>query len=207
MFNSYRGSFRNSSRLLFTLLLSLVFCSTALAEKSPQAIVFLVDKSRSMSEGKKLDTVKQSLIKVFADLSPKDEVAIIGFDSNPFLVLRMQSVAQSSSLIEKRVNTLLPVGRTNLLPSLDLALRELQRSNNKPKRLFLITDGKVSSRDAVMMMVDKITKEGITLSVLCIGLESDLAFLREIAIKGKGSFYQVANSSGIPKAFKSELSQ
>ena len=104
--------------------------------REPVAIGILVDSSGSMA--RKLPQTKIALGQFVDDLDPPDEIFLVAFSSEPFL---LQPSTTDHALIKLRLSLLYAQGETAIFDSLYDATVTLNSACEHRKALFLITDG------------------------------------------------------------------
>ena len=94
------------------------------AMKPPQrherkrALVLIIDKSGSMGRNDKLEYAKAAALTVSKTLSDSDLISVIGFDSQPFVVIPLESVGNSRPYFDELISRLKARGTTYLMPAL-----------------------------------------------------------------------------------------
>ena len=68
-------------------------------------------------------------------------IGVIGFDSQPFVVIPLQTVAQSRPYFDQMIDRLSAHGQTYLMPALQEAERTLGDSGAQVKHVVILTDG------------------------------------------------------------------
>jgi Ca-activated chloride channel homolog len=171
------------------------------------ALQLIIDKSRSMAESRKLDYAKEAAIEAVKKLNEDDYIGVMGFDKDPFVVIRMSRVATVREQAEKMISLLVPVGVTRLLGSLDEARIALDRVNAGRKHMFILTDGEITDAPAnyYYQMIKELRMRGITVSTVMLGAESDETMLKEMANLGGGAFYQTIDPRSLPKIFVADI--
>jgi Ca-activated chloride channel family protein len=170
------------------------------------AVSLIIDKSRSMADERKLDFTKEAAKEVVRNLKDEDFIGVIGFDSSPFEVVRMGQLAQIRSQALERIGRLFPAQKTNLFPAMDEGRRRLQSVQSGRKHMIILTDGKIPDADqSYLELVKEMRINGITVSTVLVGSDNDFGFLRDLAQKGGGSFYQTADPSSIPRIFLQDV--
>src|SRR5690606_39249101 len=106
-------------------------------------VALVLDKSGSMSSGRKIEFAKEASREVVQNLKDDDYITVIGFDQTPFTVVKLGRLGQIRAHALERITRLFPAGRTNLLPSLDEARRELLRADAGRKHVIILTDGRI----------------------------------------------------------------
>lgn len=170
------------------------------------AVTLLLDKSRSMSEEDKISYAQEAARAVIENLKDDDFIEVIGFDSAPFVVVKMAQLREARRSAADRVSRLIPAGRTNPLPAMDEARRSMSKTDAGRKHVILLTDGKIpEAGDFYNQLVGKMRSEGVTFSTVLLGNETDTRQLKEIANAGGGSFYQTADARSLPKIFLKDV--
>jgi Ca-activated chloride channel family protein len=174
-----------------------------------RALVLVIDKSGSMGRNNKLSYAKAAAETVLKTLKPNDLISVIGFDSQPFVVVPLATVAQSRSYFDKMVNRLVAHGTTYLLPALQEAERTLTRSGAQIQHVVIITDGETGGTPAMYYdLVSRMHREGgATISTIAIGREANIALLQSISKYGGGAFYQTDSPSNLPELFVEDFRQ
>jgi Ca-activated chloride channel family protein len=174
-----------------------------------RALVLVIDKSGSMGRNDKLTYAKAAAETVLKTLKPNDLISVIGFDSQPFVVVPLATVAQSRSYFDTMVNRLVAHGTTYLLPALQEAERTLVRSGAQIQHVVIITDGETGGTPAMYYdLVSRMHREGgATISTIAIGREANLALLQSISRYGGGAFYQTDSPSNLPQLFVEDFRQ
>lgn len=170
------------------------------------AMMLVIDKSGSMTSGmggiSKLDLAKEAAVRTLDSLRDKDEIGVIAFDDTVYKVVERVKV-QDRNKIKGDIGTIRPGGGTSILPALEEAYDSLKKSNTKIKHIILLTDGQAEG-GGFDELVSKIKKDGITVSSVAVGSDSDVELLQRIAKNGGGRFYFTDESSSIPKIFAKE---
>lgn len=170
------------------------------------AVSLVLDKSRSMAVDDRMYYAKEAAGAVVRALKDDDLVEIIGFDSAPFVVVKLSPLAQVRSTALDRVNRLFPAGRTNLLPALHEAKRSFAKVQAGRKHMIVLTDGKLPEAGAYYSeMIGQLRADGVTLSTVLVGSESDTRQLREMAQQGGGSFHQTVSPQSLAKIFIDDI--
>jgi Ca-activated chloride channel family protein len=174
-----------------------------------RALVLVIDKSGSMGRNNKLSYAKAAAETVLKTLKPNDLISVIGFDSQPFVVVPMATVAQSRPYFDTMVNRLVAHGTTYLLPALQEAERTLARSGAQIQHVVIITDGETGGTPAMYYdLVSRMHREGgATISTIAIGREANLALLQSISKYGGGASYQTDSPSNLPQLFVEDFRQ
>src|SRR5205085_1609053 len=144
------------------------------------AVQLLIDKSKSMAEGNKINFAKEAAVKIVDNLKDEDYIGVLGFDTNPFVVIRLSQVASVRTEAERRISLLYPNKGTSLVASLDEARRDLVRVSAGRKHMLILTDGEITDapKQYYYELVKQIRLLGITISTVMVGSEGDESMLK-----------------------------
>lgn len=162
--------------------------------RSPQAIVFLVDRSGSMGGGR-LELVKQTIGEMVGQLDTSDYLAIVSFDTAIETHLPMQQVGQlDSAQLRRDLASLEPRGGTNIELGYRHGLAEAARApSGVETKLVLLSDGHANSgiKDPVQLgqLAAFATEHLVTSSTIGIGTGFDETILASIAGAGQGNHF------------------
>lgn len=172
-------------------------------KEKKRALILVIDKSGSMGRNDKLTYAKAAAETVTKSLKDSDLISVIGFDSQPFVVIPLQSVAQSRPYIDQMINRLSAHGTTYLIPALREAERALASSGAQNQHVVIITDGETGGTSE--MYYDLVSRmhhdSGATISTIAIGREANVDLLQSIAKYGGGAYYQTDSPKNLPQLF------
>ena len=103
---------------------------------SPRSIVIAIDTSGSMTP--KLPTVRREFGKLLRRLNPCDQVALVAFNSRPFMLQRLTT---NHKIVEERLTLLYASGRTAIYDTVDQAMNILSHAKYRDRALVIVTDG------------------------------------------------------------------
>ena len=168
-----------------------------------RALILIIDKSGSMGRNDKLKYAKAAAETVTEALKPSDLVSVIGFDSQPFVVVPLEPLAKSRPYLDQMINRLVAHGTTYMLPALQEAERTLAHSGAQIQHVVILTDGETGGTPAMYYdLVSRMHHEGgATISAIAIGREANLNLLESIAKFGGGAFYQTDSPKNLPELF------
>ena len=174
-----------------------------------RALVLIIDKSGSMGRNDKLEYAKAAARTVTKTLSDNDLIGVIGFDSQPFVVIPLESVGQSRPYFSELIDRLKARGTTFLLPALEEAERTLAQSGAAIKHVVILTDGETGGTAAMYYdLVSSMHRDGgVTISTIAIGREANLGLLESISKYGGGGFYQTDSAANLPQLFLEDVRQ
>jgi Mg-chelatase subunit ChlD len=174
-----------------------------------RALVLIIDKSGSMGRHDKLTYAKMAAKTVLKTLKGNDLVSVIGFDVQPFVVVRLEPLDQIRPYFSQLVDRLKAQGRTYLLPALEEAARTLAQSGAAIKHVVILTDGETGGTPE--MYYDLVStmrhQTGTTISTIAIGREANLRLLQAISKYGGGGSYQTDSPENLPELFVEDVQQ
>lgn len=169
-------------------------------------VALVIDKSGSMSQSAKLDYAKEAAEETIRNLKDDDFVTVVGFDDAPFVVIKASRVGDIRYEAAERVGRLFAAGRTNLLPAIDEARRNLARTPAGRRHIIVLTDGRLPDEGPFYLELTKeLRMAGFTLSTVLLGSDTDYQFLKDLADVGGGGFYQTNDARNLPRIFLQDL--
>ena len=179
-------------------------------DRPPANLVFLMDVSGSMAAEDKLPLVKTALSGLAGELGPQDKVSIVVYAGAAGLVLQPTNDVRQ---IRRALQELDAGGSTAGGAGIKLAYNIAEDNFIKGgvNRVILATDGDfnvgVSSRDALVEMIEKNRDRGITLTTLGFGQGNyNEAMMEQIANKGNGNYAYIDNALEAKKVLGDEMS-
>ncbi len=174
-----------------------------------RALVLVIDKSGSMGRNDKLEYAKAAALTVTKTLSDSDLISVIGFDSQPFVVIPLETVGSSRPYFSELIDRLKARGTTFLMPALEEADRTLATSGAAIKHVVILTDGETGGTAAMYYdLVSTMHHDGgVTISTIAVGREANLNLLQSIAQYGGGGFYQTDSPANLPQLFLEDVRQ
>lgn len=171
------------------------------------AVQLLLDKSRSMADGNRIDFAKEAAIEVVDNLKDEDYLGVMGFDVNPFVVIRLARLSEIRSEATRRIGLLYPNKGTSVVAAIDEGRRDLVRVNAGRKHMLILTDGEITDapKHYYYEMIKQVRLLGITVSTVMLGSEGDQSMLQQMADLGGGAFYRTTDARALPKIFISDL--
>lgn len=156
-------------------------------DRLPREIVFVLDRSGSMG-GASIEQVQAALMLALARLRPADHFNIIRFNHTTDRLFEGAQPADSRNLATARryVDAIRADGGTEMLPALELALDEGERSDRLRQVIFL-TDGAVG-HEARLFGAIRARLGDSRLFTIGIGSAPNSHFMREAARLGRGTF-------------------
>jgi Ca-activated chloride channel family protein len=108
------------------------------ARELPARVLLLVDGSGSMGETSKMTSVRRAAERVLFALRPDDQIALAGFDSRYFGLVRF---TRDREAVRRALATVEPFGSTALHDALDQAASDIASHGEGRRAVVVITDG------------------------------------------------------------------
>ena len=177
------------------------------------ALALIIDCSGSMAStvsgtgASQQQIAAEAAVKAIRALSPLDEVAVIAFSGDAALSVPL-TTCEDMPAIERRIRAIASGGGTNLFPALEMASAELVKSRATTKHAIVLTDGQTMGEPGVgLAIAQRMASQGVTLSTVAIGDESNDGLLARLAKAANGRFYAVKDDQSrvaIPQIFIKE---
>ena len=172
-------------------------------EKPSLAMVLVIDKSGSMS-GLPIALARQAAKAAVELLGGRDQIGVVGFDGQPYVISEMRSAGQSDATMAD-IDTLDAGGGTNLYPAMVVGKEMLENSSAKIRHMICLSDGHTQPADHASL-AHAMTDSGITVSTVALG-EADRQLLASIADIGRGRYYETNDPANVPQIFTRETMQ
>ncbi len=164
------------------------------------AMVLVIDKSGSM-QGMPIELARQAAKATVDLMGRQDQIGVVGFDGQAFIVSPMRSVAEAEA-VKSAINTLASGGGTSMYPGIETAFTMLEGVTAKIKHTIILSDGRSQAADHQALVADMVGV-GITVSTIALG-NADRALLSALAEIGKGRYYETTDPANIPQIFTKE---
>jgi hypothetical protein len=176
------------------------------------AMVVALDRSGSMmapvGDGRtKMDLANLGTCAAIQSLGPYDEVGVLAVDSAPHLVQPLTPAEDTEALCNRVRGIQSMGGGIFTYTALVQAAKMVQESNKGTRHIILFADANDAEEPGeYIRLLETITPLGITVSVIGMGseLDQDAAFLKDVALKGKGRIQFTATVEELPRLFAQE---
>jgi uncharacterized membrane protein len=170
-------------------------------EKPSIGMVLVIDKSGSM-DGDKIEMAKSAARSAVELLGRRDQVAVVAFDGDSYLICEMQSASNKAKITDEiaRIDS---GGGTTMYPAMEMANEVLMTTNARLKHVIILTDG-ISSPGDFEGLAQQMVANRMTVSTVAVGDGSDTDLLETIAHVGKGRYYFTDDPAQVPQIFARE---
>jgi Mg-chelatase subunit ChlD len=171
------------------------------SQKPSLAMMLVIDKSGSMG-GLKIELAKDAARSAVELLGPRDQIGVIAFDSDPFVVSELHSAADAR-FVMGRIASITAGGGTSMAAPLQQAYDDLLATSAQLKHVIVLTDGQSAPGDFDAIAANMAAAR-ITLTTVAVGGDADRIMLERIAQIGGGRHYFTDDPSTIPQIFARE---
>jgi len=160
-------------------------------EYTAKDVVFVLDTSGSMAEAGKMEKARAALLYGIRILRPQDRFNVVSFSGEERLMETRMIPAdeQGRKRGESFVQSLRPVGGTNINQALLVGMRQFE-ANNRPRTLIFMTDGlpTVGETNATRIVENTRTARipGVRLFTFGVGYDVNTALLDKLAAENGG---------------------
>jgi Ca-activated chloride channel homolog len=171
------------------------------------SVVFVLDRSGSMgtkSGGEeKLAIAKRAVLSSIDLLNRLDRVGILAFDTGREWIVSPTEAALRQPIVDK-LRSLKVGGGTDIYRAVEEAHRVMRKEQAKVKHLIVLSDGLTDGEKNFDNLGRRIAADGITVTTVAMGADSDKALMERLAELGKGRFYHTDDPANVPRIFTSE---
>jgi uncharacterized membrane protein len=173
------------------------------------SIVIVIDRSGSMSmqEGgvTKIQLAAEGAVRVVELLNDFDEITVIPVDTQPDNPIGPMSVAERETAISLIRQIGAGGGGIYVRTGMEAAAEALAQSQHQVKHVILLSDGSDSEeKEGVPELIESLTAEDVTVSVVSIGQGPDTPWLQDMAELGGGRFHLTDQAANLPQIFTQE---
>ncbi|MCG8492935.1 MAG: VWA domain-containing protein [Sneathiellales bacterium] len=201
---------RSFYRIFAIIVFTIVSIASALAENN---VLFVFDASNSMwgkVEGvAKIETARKSFHEMLSGLKEDVNIGVIAYGHNQKKscedVQTLAPIGSEISLISKKVNEIVPKGKTPIAAALKAGAESFPEGDNI-NSIILISDGKETCHADPCSVAAELVSRGINLKIHVVGFdisEEERTQLQCIAHAGKGRFFDATTAKELQKAVNS----
>lgn len=170
-----------------------------------QSMVLAIDTSGSMGgigAAEKLGMAKEAAIQTTELMADRDVLGAISFDAAASWIVPMTKLTNRKK-VESAIAKLRAGGGTDIYPALKEAYKAHREQNAALKHIILLSDGVTLGRDfSTLIRLGR--KQGVSLTTIGFGQDTDRTSMEQWAQWGEGRFYLVTDPSHIPRIFTRE---
>lgn len=186
-------------------------------EEAPSlAMVMIIDCSGSMGQDgydpvtgaptggrSKIDVAVDAAEEAVEAMNPTDYVGVLTFSDEFAWRQKIIQADDKDSIIEK-IEGIGIMGGTVIKPAVKEGAESLSTTDTGVKHILLLTDGQGETQD-YDDVIEFINDNGITMSTIAVGSDSDTKLLEKLADECGGRYYFSDSSSDVPKIFTEEV--
>jgi len=167
------------------------------------ALVLVLDKSGSMQDpvwgarASQQEVANEGAALAIESMRADSLIGVVTFDFVPHEFIPLQRNTDAKRLGEL-VRTIQPDGGTDIEPALRMAYNMLRETEVERRHIVLLTDGRAPSAN-LEQLATMMAAQGIRLSTIAVGEDTDAALLKKLAEIGQGEFYPVRNPRTLPR--------
>jgi Ca-activated chloride channel family protein len=180
-------------------------------ERKPVSLTFVIDVSGSMYEGGRLELVKESLELLVDELDRDDQVTIIAYSTEAWVVLDTTPGNRKSEII-RVIRQLYPMNSTNAEAGLELGYDYATHAylSGGINRVVLCSDGVANVGEtgpgSIWEKIKFQASEGITLTSIGVGMGNyNDVLLEQLADNGEGNYYYIDTIDEAERIFVHDL--
>ena len=179
-------------------------------DRLPASITVVVDTSGSMSSGRRLQKVKESLRLLVNELKEGDTVAIVEYSTWALTVLPATLVSRKQTIINA-INRLRTHGGTNVYKGLELGYELARKSyaEERINRVIICSDGMANSghrhAESILDEIGEDARRGIYLTCVGVGMGHNDKLMEKLANKGNGTCSYIDTVEEARRIFCKEL--
>lgn len=180
-------------------------------ERKPVSLTFVIDVSGSMHEGNRLELVKDSLDLLVSQLDRSDQVGIVAYSNEAWIVLSPTRGDQTRTIMQA-IKSLYPTNATNaeagLVLGYDMAIQSFVPG--AVNRVVLCSDGVANvgatGPGSIWERIRYQASEGITLTAVGVGMGNyNDELLEQLADDGEGFYAYIDTMEEAERLFLRDL--
>lgn len=173
------------------------------------SLVLVIDRSGSMSATEngvsKIQLAAEGGVRALELLNDFDELTIIPVDEAPNAIIGPVTAANRDEAIGQMRQMAAGGGGIYVRRGLEAAAQILEASENPVRHIVVLADGAdAEQKEGVPELIERLTGEGITVSMISIGMGPDTAWLQGMAEIGNGRFHFTDQAANLPQIFTQE---
>jgi Ca-activated chloride channel homolog len=181
------------------------------ADRKPLRLTFVVDNSGSMEENGKLEMVKHSMQTMLDSLRSDDQIAIVGFSEEAWVLLPPTAANRRSEILDA-ISRMTPTNSTNAEAGLDLGYSQAQAmyDGKSTNRVILLSDGVANvgptGPEAILGRIGDYARRDIDLNTVGVGTSSyNDTMMERLADAGSGFYTYIDNQDEADRVFREKF--
>ena len=181
----------------------------AAAKRAPVNVAIVIDKSGSM-QGDKIRHARDAAKQALDRLGAGDTVSVIAFSDKVEVVVPASSLAEREA-VKAAIDRIQAGGSTALFSGVSKGSEELRKNkqSDRVNRIVLLSDGIAnvgpSSPQDLGRLGTALSKEGITVTTLGLGLDYNEDLMVELALRSDGNHAFIKNREELAGIFQREF--
>jgi hypothetical protein len=170
------------------------------------SVVFVVDKSGSTGQGIGVDRFRlaqRAVRETARTLTERDSLGLVVFDVEPRVLIPLGPARIATASVERDWQAS-PGGGTRLVPALEVAIGELERSDAARRMLVVVTDGFIDNASLAEVRA-RLDRSRIETIVLALGPDADVTALARLVGQDARSVVRVNEAAELPLAMRSTI--
>jgi Ca-activated chloride channel homolog len=178
-------------------------------KRLPLNLAIVLDRSGSMT-GAKLEKAKQAAMGLIDQLTPRDTVSLVAYDTNVKVLFLAQPVEDKEAL-KSKIERLRPGDSTALYAGVEAGAEQLSKyvESSRINRVILLSDGLAnvgpSSTREVCDLGRRLARRGLSVSTIGVGDDYNEDLMAGLAEASDANYYYVRDAEKLPEIFAKEL--
>lgn len=168
-------------------------------------LVLVLDVSGSMVEQGKIDLALRGSLELIRSSRPQDYIGVVTFSDRATWRFRPRPMTdQGRREAESLLLSATAGGGTNIARAYTQALESLEGLPVRSRQVLVLTDGLAQDVTPNLYTLARDAAPEIRTSTVALGSDADQTFLRDLAVSGGGTFWNVPRAADLPRFFLEE---
>jgi hypothetical protein len=181
-------------------------------KSTPLNLAVVIDVSGSMSDSGKLEFAKDGVLALLDILEEQDYFSLVVFETDATVKIPMGPVTPSKRIeIENQINALSPGGSTNIFGGLEAGYEQVltKLEPGQMPRVMFLSDGLATAGNtesyAIKAMSEQYNDQGIGLTTIGLGINSDQQLMNALAQTAGGNSYFIQDEEKVADVFVEDI--